>query len=231
MRFTVKCILSFPALFTPKKVKDASGQDTGEAKYSAVGLLEPTHPQIPVILAAINTAKQDTFPSGFPSKGDVCFDTYDNKYRGKEYYDPRFSGWYAVSMTAKADDRPAVVDINRAPILDPAKVFSGAAVYLSFGVSGYTKGTGGVGGWLNGVMVLDEEPPMGRLDNKPTADQMFADVAIGAAPIAARGVTYQMTPAAGGFTREQYLADPSWSDKLLIERGMMVILGGVTPSF
>lgn len=41
-------------------------------------------------------------------------------------------------------------------------------------------------------------------------------------PAAVAQPVYQMTAAAGGFTREQYLQQPGWSDAVLLERGMMV---------
>ena len=104
------------------------------------------------------------------------------KYAGKDYYDPRFTGWHVLSTTAKQDDKPSVVDMAYTPIIDPGAVFSGMVGYVNLAISGYVKGKGGIGGWLNGVMLTAEEPPMGRLDNKPSVEQMFAGVNGQAAP-------------------------------------------------
>lgn len=180
---TIKGILSFPTLFQPKPVKDAQGNPTGDAKFSATLLLPPTDPQLAALQAEVEQAKANTFPSGFPAKGDLCLVPYDTKYAGKDYYDPRFTGWYVFSCTAKADDKPAVVDMQHQPIVDSSVVCSGAVVWLNAGISGYTKGTGGVGGWLNGIMATGELSEYGRLDGKPSVDQMFAGV--GDAPAAA----------------------------------------------
>jgi hypothetical protein len=135
--------------------------------------------------------------------------------------------------------------MNRQPIIDPAQVHSGVVAYVAAGISGYTKGKGGIGGWLNGVMVTDEDEPMGRLDGKPTVDQMFASIPGGAAPavptpaVAAPTppippapvappvpAVLQMTAKAAGVTYEQYIATPGWTDELLISEGL-----AIKPSF
>ena len=244
---TLKGILSFPTLFQPKPVKDAQGNPTGDAKFSATILLPPTDPQLPALQAEVEQAKVNTFPSGWPAKADVCLVPYDTKYAGKDYYDPRFTGWWVFSCTAKQDDKPAVVDMQHQPIVDASVVCSGAVVWLNAGISGYTKGTGGVGGWLNGIMATGELSEFGRLDGKPSVDQMFANVgdapAAPAAPVTPAAPTppvppttppaapqYQMTAAANGATREQMIA-AGWTDELLISNGMMSPPGGVAPSF
>jgi hypothetical protein len=40
-----------------------------------------------------------------------------------------------------------------------------------------------------------------------------------------------MTALANGMTREAFLADPAWSDALLIQHGYMLPPNGVAPSF
>ena len=178
----IKGIISFPALFTPKLAKGAT-----EPKFGATILLPPGDPQIAAIQAEVDAAKLDGFPSGYTG-ADECFGPYDVKYAGKDYYDQRFTGWHVFSCSAKADDKPSVVDQAYQPIIDPSQVFSGMVAYVNAGISGYVKGTGGIGGWLNGVMTTAEESPMGRLDNKPTVEQMFASVTGAPAPhVAANG--------------------------------------------
>ncbi|AUR82098.1 protein of unknown function DUF2815 [Vibrio phage 1.021.C._10N.222.51.F9] len=224
---TIKGILSFPALFQAKVAKGAT-----DAKFGCTVLLAPGDPQIAMLQAEVEAAKANSFPSGYTG-ADECFGPYDTKYAGKEYYDPRFSGWYVFSCSAKEDDRPAVVDMSRMPVVDPAKVYSGMVAYVSAGISGYTKGKGGIGGWLNGVMITDEEAPMGRLDGKPSVDQMFAQVPGGdgapaptpAAPVpvpnaAPQPAKLQMTAKANGVTLEAYLATPGWTEEMLIEQGL-----------
>jgi hypothetical protein len=223
MAINVKGIISFPTLFVPEKAKGAT-----EEKFSGVVLLPPTDPQVAAINAAVNEAKQNTFPQGFPAAGDVCFAPYDTKFGGKDYYDSRFSGWHVLSFTAKANDRPKVVDENFQDVLDPSKVFAGCVVEVNVGIGGYVMGKGGVGGFLNGVMLLADEPPMGRLDGKPSVEQMFGNRGNAApgpngpgAPAASGNAApqFQMT-ASAQFSREEYHAS-GWTDEQLIAQGMM----------
>lgn len=254
---TIKGILSFNTLFQPKPVRDAQGNPTGDAKYSLTLLIPPNDPQLPELQAEVEAAKANTFPSGFPSKADICFLAYDTKFQGKDYYNPQLSGYYTFSCTAKAEDKPAIVDMSHQPIIDPGAVVPGMVVWVNAGISGYTKGTGGVGGWLNGVMLTGEMSELGRLDNKPSVEQMFANVntpapastppnAIitpqpAATPMAPPQASqppaappsapqYQMTPAANGTTREAY-HKAGWTDEQLISHGLMLPPGGVMPSF
>ena len=188
---TIKGILSFPQVFTPKLAKGAT-----EPKYGVTVLLPPTDPQVPALQAEVEAAKLNGFPSGYTGQ-DECFGAYDMKYAGKEYYDPRFTGWWVFSCSAKADDKPAVVDAAHQPIIDPGAVYSGMVGYVNAGISAYTKGKGGVGGWLNGVLITAEEPPMGRLDGKPTVEQMFAGVTPGAAAPQQPHIAANGTPVTG----------------------------------
>ena len=228
---TIKGIISFPTLFTPKIAKGAN-----DAKFGVSVLLPPTDPQVQTLLAEVEAAKLNGCPSGY-NGADECFGEYDKKYAGKDYYDARFAGWYVFSCSARADDRPSVVDMARMPVVDPGAVYSGMVAYVSAGISYYNKGKCGIGGWLNGVLITDEEPPMGRLDGKPSVDQMFAAVPGGATPPpvptpapapapAPAPVMLQMTAAANGVTYEQYMATPGWTDQMLIDQGL-----AIRPSF
>lgn len=236
----IKAIISFPNLFTAKAPK---GSET--PRFDAMFLFPPNDPQITQIQAEVDAAKANTFPNGFPASAGVCFEAYDTKFAGKDYYDPRFAGYHVLSATAKADSRPPVVNMVGQPIMDPAKVFSGALVWAHIGIGGYVKGKGGVGGFLNGVMITDEEPPMGRLDGKPSVEQMFAGISAtnqpapptATAPVpqaptppAPAAPAYVMTEKAAGATREAFKAN-GWTDAMLVEQGYMTLPGGVTPSF
>lgn len=176
---TIKGILNFPHLFVANVAKGAT-----EAKFGTGILIPNNDPQVQSLLAEVEAAKANSYPSGYTG-ADCCFDLYEKKVLPtKEYHDPRFVGWYLFTCSSKAEDKPAVVDASRQPVIDPAKVYGGTVAYVSAGISGYTKGKGGIGGWLNGVMITDEEPPMGRLDNKPSVEQMFANVPGSPAPTA-----------------------------------------------
>lgn len=243
---TVKGILSFANLFQARQLKDAAGNGTGDPKFGMALLLAPNDPQVAMIQATVAQATKDTFPSGMGNKSDVCFSLYDEKYRGKDYYDPRFSGYWVLNATAKESDRPAVVTQTMQKIIDPGAVYSGMVVYASVNIGGYTKGTGGIGCWINGVMVTDEEPPFGRLDNKPSVEQMFAKVLGGTAaapvstppappaplapPPAPPAAPVRRMTAKAETTYEAYIA-AGWTDSLLIQHGYMESPTGQPLSF
>lgn len=195
MAGTYKGILSFPALWTPKLAKGAT-----EPKYGLQLLFPPGDPELTRIWNDYQIALKETYPSGVvPPKADFCLMNYKAKFEGKEYYDPRLADWWVFSCSAKADDRPAVVGMDGQPIIDPGSVCSGMIVYVNAGISGYNKGTGGIGGWLNGVLSTGEMGQLGRLDNKPSVDQMFAGITggapVGGPPAAAPGAAYTASPA------------------------------------
>lgn len=98
-------------------------------------------------------------------------------------------------------------------------------------------------------MVTEEEPPMGRLDGKPSIEQMFAGISATqqpappampkpAAPVPQAPTppappsapAYTMTAKAAGATYEQFKAN-GWTDAMLVEQGYMTLPGGVVPSF
>jgi hypothetical protein len=224
----IKGVLSFPSIFSPKIAKGSE-----EAKYSAVILIPPNDKQLPSIIADIERAKIASFPNGYTGS-DICLSLYEVKYLGKEYYDPRFDGWHVISCSANSSQKPAVVDLDRKPIIDPSTVFSGMVVHVAVTIGGYTKGRGGVGAWLNGVLVTNETPPMGNLGRVQSVEQMFINVPLESDtidlplpvpnPQKAKEPRYKMTEKAQGFTYEQYKANPDWTDELLISSGKMIVI-------
>lgn len=232
----VKGIISFPILFSPKVAKGAT-----EPKYGVTVLLPPNDPQIKTLQEEVKTAKLNNFPSGYTG-ADECFGEYDEKYKSKDYYDNRFSSWWVLTCSAKEHDKPAVVDSSLLPITDPGEVYSGMIAWVNLNISGYTKGKGGIGGWLNGVMITSEESQFGRLDGKPTVEQMFANIdqtnssptppaaVVPPPPPAPPTAQKQLTEKAQGQTYESLIA-AGWTDATLIENGLMLPPGGVMPSF
>lgn len=237
---TIRGILSFPRLFEPTAAKGST-----DKKYGLILLLPPNDPQIAQIQQNYNTAVADAFPNGYTGV-DQCFEPYDTRMQGKEWYDPRFSGWYVLSANSREDNAPEIVDAQLQPLMNRAKVYPGCVVYANINIYGYTSGRGGIGGGLNGVMVPGEEGQFGRLDNKPTAQAMFAGVTQGAtasqapaqqtqqpaqqaagmgAPMQQQSAPVEaplvMTPKAAGTTYEQALAQ-GWTRQQMIEQGFGV---------
>lgn len=237
--------MSYPHLFQPRAVQQ--GQ---EPKYSVAALIRKDDPQVTQIQAAIETEKANGFPSGFPAKAKVCLKDCAVEFPE----DPKLANYYVVSCNANAKDKPPVVDTSMQPVMDPAKVYAGAIAWLHISIYPYNKDVNrGIAAGLNGVMLTGEEGELGRLDNKPTVEQMFSGVgtpgmtppvapqtpAVGATPPPApptppaappASPAYQMTAAAKGATRDQYLAQ-GWTDELLIQHGLMLPPNGVSPSF
>ena len=228
---TVKGILSFNDLFVPK-----AATKSGDPKFQAVLLFPPGDPQIPVIQAELDAAKAASFPSGMPNGARECFNLYDTRYAGKDYYDPRISGYMVLSTTAKPSDPPHVVDLTMSKIINAGHsgLVAGSWVNLNYNMSGYTEGQQGVGGWLNGIQALDQMGPLGSLSNKPTAEQMFGAPAAGAqqgagAPPPPETVGASPPPPGSGpimtdtatCTYEVYKAG-GWTDEQLIAKGFML---------
>lgn len=240
MSYKFKGILSFPVI-TANALANKKKADPG-AKYGLTLIFLPGDAQIEEIKRIVDTEIADGYPNGMPGAAKVCFSLYDERYKDKDYYDPRFAGSYVLSCSAPEGSfspQQHVIDSNMQPIMDPAQVYAGAVAWVNVGISKYSKGTGGIGCWLNGVLITDEEPPMGRLDNKPTVEQMFSSVA--ATPTTPRAVTpppapatpplapsLVMTPKANGATYDQFISR-GWTDTMLIEQGYAT--KSVTPSF
>ena len=247
---TLYGILSYPHLVQPRAVNPGD-----DPKFGAVILIPKGDPQISQLEQIIAQDKANGWPSGFPHNGKVflkdCAVEWPN--------DPTIHGYMAASAGAKQDQRPHLVDMNLQPITDPSLIFAGAMVHAAINTFTYNQPVNkGVSAGLNGVMFTGSVGPLGRLDGRPSVESMFSTVATGApaaapqqpaapatpppAPVAAPpqppvppapvapSPAHQMTAAANGVTYEAYKAN-GWSDEQLIQNGLMLPPGGVTPSF
>jgi len=239
-------IISYPTLFTAKAFTNSQGVPQGDPKYSADFLISPNHPQRAIVEKMASDAETAGFPGGMPSGCNNAVRSYDELYNGSDSYNPSLSGWLVVKCTAKQDNKPAVVDINKQEVIDPSSAYGGAKVNAAIGISAYTGGVGGIGGWLNGVQLTGEDGELGRFDNKPSVDQMFGcetqapstpakspaspppapNAAPTPPPVPQQRV---MLPAANGATYEQMVA-AGWNDEQLIANNMMQA-PVATPSF
>ena len=238
-------IIHFPRLFVPKA---AEGSD--KKKYNCGILMTASDPQVPHIQAEVDAAKLNSFPSGYTGV-DCCFGMYEDKVPAtKSYHDPRFIGWYLLTANAGEADKPGIADANRQQIIDSGAVVSGMMGWMIVNIAGYTTGRGGVAGYLNGMMLsgaAGEMGPMGRLDGKPSFDQLFASVGAAAVPqtvtptatvppipgavvappappaAVVAAPIHQMLPAANGATYDAMIA-AGWNDDTLVQNGMMAPL-------
>lgn len=173
MQLKIHGILSFPHIFQARAV-----QQGDDPKFSCAVLIAKDDPQLAQIQQAIETEKSNKWPAGFPAKGKVCLKDCAVENPDK----PNLHNYMVISATSKADQKPIVVDANMQPVLDPSLAYPGAMAWVQINTFTYDLPTSkGVGAGLNGVMLTGQEGPLGRLDNRPTAEQMFGDVG-GAAP-------------------------------------------------
>jgi hypothetical protein len=224
-RLLVKGILSYPHLFQPRRVNENS-----DPRYSTSILIAKNDPQISKLQNAIETEKSVGFPKGFPPKGTICLKDCVVEFP----LQPELANYHVIPAGTGVDSKPNVVDMERMPIVDPSLVFAGAEAIVSININSYNKPMNkGVTAYLGGVMITGNIGPLGRIDGRPSVDQMFEDVAAdgqidgqATQPIPSnvtpiqQPVPHQMTATATGTYEQMVVA--GWSDKLLIEHGYMV---------
>jgi len=128
-------IISYPTLFTAKAFTNSQGVPQGDPKYSADFLISPNHPQRAIVEKMASDAETAGFPGGMPSGCNNAVRSYDELYNGSDSYNPSLSGWLVVKCTAKQDNKPAVVDINKQEVIDPSSAYGGAKVNAAIGIS------------------------------------------------------------------------------------------------
>lgn len=168
MQLTIKGVLSYPYLFQPRSIKEDQ-----EPKFSCSVLIPKGDAQIAQIEEAINTEKNNSFPSGFPHNGKLCL----KDCAVESPNDPKLANYMELRCTAKADQRPQVCNMEYAPLTDPAMVYPGMVAWVAVNTYSFNMPLSkGISAGLNGVMITNEEPPLGRLDNRPSVEQLFANV-------------------------------------------------------
>lgn len=118
--------------------------DNGKRSWSLTALVPKSHPQVAAIKAAIEAAKVKdaakfgNVKTGIKSPlldGDAKDDEGNFKYRGDEN-----RGHYLI-RAANYSRRPAVVDQNVEPIIDPDQLYSGCFGNVRVSFYGYNSGT------------------------------------------------------------------------------------------
>ena len=212
----IKGILSYPHLFVPKAVnKD------GNPKYSTGTLIPKNDPQIAKIQAAIDAEKAAGFPEGFPPKGTLCLKDCVREFPANT----ELANYHFIPAGTDQQYKPSVVGMDRLPIVDQALVYPGAEAIVSIMIKHYKQAINkGVTAYLQAVMMTGNEGVLGRLDNRPSTEQIFEQVSadgqiLQPGQLSLVQPAHQMTPAATG-TYEQMVA-VGWTDELLIQHGNM----------
>lgn len=179
--------ISYPHLFTPHVAPGAT-----EAKYGGALIIPNNAPAVPenqlpggTLLEQIFNARASILAGDLkgaapaPGKDLPC-------YPGptREPNNPDFAYVYILSANNKT--KPAVVDGNMQPVMDVDLIYPGCYVNASVSIYFYAKPVKGIAVGLDGVQFLRDGP---RLDNKPTASQMFKPIA--GAPPAMAGMPAQ----------------------------------------
>jgi len=224
-------VISYPHLFEPH-----TSNPKYPKRYSIDIMLPPGDPQIAILQTDIDQSWANKSPSD-PNKNVYCLSPYDDR-KDNNSYDPRFAGWTVFTANAKDTSQPVVVDKGGIPVLNRSDVFAGGMAWVHASIFAIDNG---VTAAINGVKVAGVVGPVGRLDGKPTVEQMFADTSVPAdapappAPMAApapppppTAPVHQMTDAAQG-TYEQYVAQ-GWTANQMIDAGLLVP-PGASPSF
>ena len=156
---TGKVRLSYAHLFTPTAIDENS-----EKKYN-VSLIIPKSDK--VTLAAINAAVDAAKIENVSKWGGKVPANLRTPLRDGDIDradDPAYAGCYFINASSKR--KPAVVDINKQEILDPAEVYSGCygrAVLNFFGYA--TAGNKGIGCGLNAIQKVADGEPLGAVSS------------------------------------------------------------------
>ena len=241
IRIKVRGILSYPHLFSPREVVKG-----GPPKYSTGLLIAKTDTEmVSRVQNAFDEAIRDGFPSGAPRKMKSTL-----KDAAEEFPDrvDTLGGYYYISTYSL--EQPPVVDQSLSPVIEPGQVYPGLMAWVALGVFTYKGPPPGVSAAVNGVMLTGEEGPLGRLDNKPSVEELFGELATegtapAPAPAPAQGACVApvvapppapapsgpvMTEKAGGVPYEAFIAQ-GWTDEQLLAQGYIALPGGTPPAF
>jgi hypothetical protein len=170
--------ISYPHLFVPHVAKGAT-----EAKYGAAIILPNNAPAVPENQLAGATLLEQVFNARARiiaefMKGVAPVPGKDlPAYPGptREPNNPDFANVYILGCNNKS--KPTVVDGNMQPVMNTDLIYPGCYVNASISIYYYEK-LKGIAIGLDGVQFLRDGP---RLDNKPTAGDMFKPI-VGAPP-------------------------------------------------
>lgn len=226
--FTANGILFWSNLFAPKLQKNKV-----DRKYEATILLHESDPKLQEIKRYVEDLKA-AFPGGW-DKDNHCALVECSVAKSDTLRNPIFKGYWAVSGKAKEGEKPSVAMMDRTPVIDQALVYKGADVWSIFDLYSYSDGNSGIFCTIRTVVFTGEPGALGRVDDRPTADQLYdripgmgastptgSETASTGSETASTGSEPSriMIGKAEGFTYES-LIKIGWTDASLIEEGMM----------
>lgn len=165
VQLTVPARLSYANLFEPKTI----GKE-GEPKYS-VSLLIPksdtrTVKQLKDAIIQAEADGKSRWPNEFKNPKNPLHDGDLEKPD-----DSNYKGHYYINASAKADNKPQLVDRKCNPITDKEQLYSGCYANVGISLFPYKTGSKGVSAGLNGVQFVKDGD---RLDGRPQVEDMFS---------------------------------------------------------
>ena len=181
-RLTIQNVrISYPHLFQPRAV-----QPGDDPKYGVALLIPKNHPAVPAILQAIAQEKANKWGANVPPSASAPF--YDGDTDPKYNIVADNHGHYIMNTSASLEQQPVLVDNNLQKVINPSTFYAGCYVNADVGAYPYDKGVSkGIAFGINGVQFVQDGE---RLDNRPSAEDMFGAPA-GAPPPIASGVVGQ----------------------------------------
>lgn len=131
----------WPTLFTPRKVKNRRGQETGDPVYSLSLLIDPEHPDLKALKSKIKEVARDKWPD--VSLKDLKIPLQDgNKAAEKSEGKGKDGSFFEdqVVLKTKSKYAPSVVDGRTSPpkpTEDQKLIYSGCYVALEINVVAY----------------------------------------------------------------------------------------------
>lgn len=170
------CIISYPALFTPKP------NPSGVLKYSCSLLFEKSDAEG---IAQLQQAVDQAIAKGMSTLWSNKLPKFryqplrdgDEELASGEKTDPVYKG--KVFLNCSSETAPGVVQATAQgpkPLLDANTIYAGCYVRADVNPFPYrNSGNNGVGWGLNNILFIKEGP---RLDGRMNAEDAFANVAI-----------------------------------------------------
>jgi hypothetical protein len=174
--------ISYPKLFVAKQIKGK-----GEFKYSAAFLIPVNHLKLMELYQIAEQVIAEAYPSGQIPHNFKALPCYDAALNPKYAALPDYAGVWVLNTSKRADQgAPEVVDQNMQAVIQPGKIYPGLVVNVGLSVYCYDVETSkGITTGLEAIQIVKDGP---RLDNKPSADELFQPIAVsGGGPGGAAG--------------------------------------------
>ena len=163
------CRLSYTHLFS----KYSPDGDAASGKFMTNVLIPKEETEtVKAIKQAIENGKKAAIVSKWGGKEPKKLDLPLRDGDVDKEEDDVYAGHYYVN--AKCNNRPGIVDKNRAPIVDEDEIYSGVWAIVSVTFYGYdVSGNRGIACGLNNVMKFKDDA---RLGGRVSADSDFAEI-------------------------------------------------------